>query len=89
MSENAYRSLLKKASYHSKYGKIRAIGIAVFASVIFITGIIQIRFELMIMAGLLLIVAWLYYSLFVFSKQMFSTIEEITKQFSGMNDIPE
>lgn len=89
MSESSYRNLLKKASNIVKYGRIRAILIALIALILFVVGLIQVRFELMIMAGLLLIIASLYYSLYQFSKQMFSTIEEITKQFSGMNDIPE
>ncbi|NCP84537.1 MAG: hypothetical protein GW823_06500 [Bacteroidetes bacterium] len=89
MSETSYRNLLKKASYIVKYGRLRSLIIAVVALLLFVLGLVQIRFELMIMAGLLLIIASLYYSLYQFSKQMFSTIEEITKQFSGMNDIPE
>jgi len=89
MSESSYRNLLKKASNIVKYGRIRAILIAIIAIALFVIGIVQVRFDLMIMSGLLLIISSLYYSLFLFSKQVFSTIEEITKQFSGMNDIPE
>jgi len=89
MSESSYRTLLKKASNIVKYGRIRAIIIAIVALILFVVGLVQFRFDLMIMAGLLLIIASLYYSLYQFSIQMFSTIEEITKQFSGMNDIPE
>jgi len=89
MSESSYRNLLKKASHIVKYGRIRDILIAIIAIALFVIGIVQVRFDLMIMSGLLLIISSLYYSLFLFSKQVFSTIEEITKQFSGMNDIPE
>lgn len=89
MSNSTYRELLKKASFHKKYGKFRSILIAFLALGVLIIGIAQFKVDLIIMSGLLFLLSWNNYTVYAFSVDVFKTIEELTKQFEGMNDIPE
>lgn len=89
MKGNSYRELIKKASAQRKFGRIRAFAFAVMAIILVIAGLLKQQFEYSAMGILVGIIAWNSYSMYVMSVELFSTIEELTQQFSSMNDMPE
>lgn len=84
-----YRDLLKKASVHVRLGRIRSMATAGIALILFALSLFQDRIELSIMAGLLLLISWLYYSLHQLSKQVFTAIEDLSKQFTMPDEFNE
>lgn len=87
-----YRDLLKKASVHVRLGFIRTLLTAIIGIVLIVLSVIQARIELGIMAGLLLLISWLFYSLHTLSKQVFTAIEDLSKQFirpDGFDELNE
>lgn len=84
-----YRDLLKKASVHVRLGFLRTVLTAIIALVLIVLSVIQSRIELGIMAGLLLLISWLFYSLHTLSKQVFTAIEDLSRQFNQPSDFDE
>ncbi len=86
---SAYRDLLRNASNHVRMGKKRTFITAAFALITALLAVWQVRLELGIMAALLGFIAYQFYVSFSLSKQVFDSLEELNKQFTKLEDLPE